>query len=219
MRHNIIAIFVFIGFIATVFTLGYVTSRDTMPMYIGHTPEINTSGSRSVDRFSGADNNLAVQQHSTTIGRSAGNGYVGNSGSTPATMSNGGYSAGGLTTTSSQMLHSTGGGGSVGGVGGGSSRGNSVTASPSGGSLSTIPSLALNRNRREQTNELQQSEFQSLALYDVGNPRLGDWGGDDPEPGDQPGPYENPVGDVPIVLFMIMIGAYIAHKTFRLKHN
>ena len=214
MRHNIIAIFVFIGFIATVFTLGYVTSRDTMPMYRGHIPNINTAGSCSVDRFSGADDNLAVQQHPTTIGRSAGNGYVGNSGSTPATMSNGGYSAGGLTTTSSQMLHSTGGGGSVGGLGGGSSRGNSVTASPSGGSLSTIPSLALSRNRREQTNELQQSEFQSLALYDVDNPRLGDWGGDDPEPGDQPGPYENPVGDVPIVLLLLLAAAFVGRKMY-----
>ncbi len=214
MKHNIIAVFVFIGFIATVFTLGYVTSRDTMPMYRGHIPDINTTGSQSINRNT-ANDGLSVSSVSSPQMGSATGGYSGNSRSSQ--YSQGGTSAsGGIATTSSQTLHSYGGGSIGGGIAssGGTKSGVSTRGISDGGSIS-MPSLAF--DRRDRTKTISENTPTGILPYEVNAPRFGSFDDDDPEPGDRPGPYQNPVGDAPIGLVLLMIGLYAAIKTLRIR--
>ena len=214
MKHNIIAILVFIGFIATVFTLGYVTSRDTMPMYSGHTPQINTAGGQSVDRRSGGDG-LSVSQISREPVSRATGGYGGTSVSSMHNGIGSGTTGNGLNTlSSSQTMHGYGGGStaSSAGVSNSKSSGNLLSNSGAGG----IGSFSLAKNSR--TPSERQAEEMGLALADGYAPTA--LRGDDEEwPDDWEDPFKTPVGDVPIALIITMIGTYIAIKTLRLKHD
>ena len=221
MKHNIIAILVFIGFIATVFTLGYITSRDTMPMYRGHIPNISTAGGQSVDRHSGGDG-LSVSQISNTPMRHAVSGYHAHSESYSSGSNS--SSGSGVTLSSSSTLHSYGGGMSVGGTANRSSanRGMVSTGTSSG---VRMPSLAFS-NRRNESNNFGEQQYGLASGYrsPVLELALGDGDDDDPDkPGGSGGhnedPFSTPVGNVPIALIITMIGAYIAIKTLRLKHD
>lgn len=213
MRHNIIAILVFVGFIATVFTLGYVTSRDTMPLYQGHTPQINTAGGQSVDRFSGMDQGLNTPSMQPVTINTQGGSYNG-SGSTSEIGTSGNY-GGGYTmhTTSSQSLHSVGGGGTS---GGGSSNSktaaNNGTNSTIGGSFSVSPSLSFNRRNKENMSITADDYINTMHDQDYTLELAG--GSGSGGPGIPDDPFPTPVGGVPYLLTLILSVLY-AIRSYR----
>ncbi len=218
MRNNIIAIVIFVGFIATVFGIGYAVSRDTMPMHKGHVPNISTAGGMSVSR-EGVDDALALQQVSTEpLSRTSSGGYGGNSEWRVANGERG--AAGGLRSSSSQRRMSYGGGGTSSGTIGSSSGGgkkvgnNSVGGSYGGG----ISSIAYSRRDDKNSGVLSKapSELAVLDIREYNNPRLdgfNDSNDGEPGEGDRPGPYENPVGDIPWLMIVLAAAAFIKSAT------
>ena len=210
MRNNIIAIVIFFGFIATVFGIGYAVSRDTMPMHQGRVPNISTAGSQSIDR-NGVKDALALQQVSTEPISHAVNGRVANGRVASGEWISGeGSASGGLRSSSSQQLKSYGGGGTSGGSsgssGGSSKTGNGSVGCSFGGGIGTIAF-----NCRDSRNSGKMADSPSeLVLLDAGvykNPRLDGFNDDEePEPGegDRPGPYENPIGDIPWLVIALL---------------
>ena len=211
MRHNIIAILVFIGFITGVFTLGYVVSRDSIPMHRGSVPSINTSGSQSVTR-QGVDGDLNLSRVTTAPIGKAGSGYGGQSVS-PILSSGDTGSGAVLNTGSSQSLRSVGGGAGSAGAGGtpNATAGGTAKSAVPGSSTGNFSFIAMHKNDRTPVLATAPESEQTIATADEQYTlKAADQEGSLPDD-----PFLNPVGDVPFWLMMIMVCAYTAFSTLR----
>ncbi len=217
MRNNIIAIVIFVGFIATVFGIGYAVSRDTMPMHMGHVPNISTAGGMSVSR-DGVDDALALQQVSTEPFSRVSAGYV--SSKTPSLQLQGGSAGGGgtLYTASSQRLNAYGSGGSSGNSS--NSSGTKQNNVSGGSGYSSIAAITHNkRDRNIRSGQLAETPITEIPnSYDEATLRAFGEGSDDDD--DKPGgsgghnddPFATPIGEIPLALIALFSAVYASKR-------
>ena len=205
MRNNIIALIVFVVFVGSVLTLGYVVSGDDPALHSRNSqPQYGNLNAGKVVR-QGQDDKLALSQYESSM-PSAGSSV---SGYTMPDIHRSQGSSGPLYAGSQGMLNSYGGGqssqsgtGSIGGTGGRNGNAGVAGSSNAGsGSIAgvttinrkrnTSPSLATTPNSTDQPMTTQDKDYQLQAVNE--------------DPDD---PFWTPVGELPIALLLLFAGIY-----------